>query len=222
MVQRRVEQRHRQRVQRAVDRTDRLARGRHQLRLADIAGAEQLPQPHGVVGRVLVEPHPGGVDQTSTRGVHEPGAERRRQRAVGRADADEDRARRIDPVRSRERQRQPGQRRPAPAARRSAGVWAQRPLDRTGDLRRQLGDRRGERRRDRRLAASRTAGGARWGSATRRSSPPLQGGGRDEHACPAVRRPRASARTAPAPGRTIPRPRRAARARGGRASATSA
>ena len=214
VVQRRVEQRHRQRVQRAVDRTDRLARDRHHLTLADIAGAEQLPQPDGVVRRVLVDPHAplAGSRSDGSPEVDVPGAERRRERAVGGADADEDGARRLDAVRPRERQRQPGQRRPAPAARRSAGVGAQRALHRAGDLRRELGDRGGERagiaarppveqqvRRDRGRA---------------RPSSPARPGRRP----PRTRRRRrpgtaAPARTAPAPGPPIPRRPTAARAR---------
>ena len=59
--------------------------------------------------------------------------------------SDEDRARRVDPVRSCERERQPRQRRPAPAARRAGGVRAERTLDRAGDLGRQARDAVGER-----------------------------------------------------------------------------
>ena len=49
-----------------------------------------------------------------------------------RAHADEDRARGLDAVRPRERERKAGQRRAAPADRRPAGVWAERALDWAG------------------------------------------------------------------------------------------
>ena len=72
--------------------------------------------------------------------VHVARAERRGQRAMCAPDSDEDRARRIDLVRSRERQGQAGQRRSTPADRRSRGVWAQRALHATGHLGREVRD----------------------------------------------------------------------------------
>ena len=85
--------------------------------------------------------------------------------------AHEKRARRVDIVRSREREGQPGKRRAAPADRRAAAVRAQGVLDRPGDSRSRAG------RRQRQVAAvfrprsSRRRGGARLGRPLRAHAP---------------------------------------------------
>src|SRR4029079_2706955 len=90
------------------------------------AEAGQAPDERGE--NVLREP-PGTLEVIGHRSdVDIPGAERAGELAMRRPRADQDRARRIEPVRSRERERQPGQRRPAPADRRSGGVWTERAL----------------------------------------------------------------------------------------------
>ena len=162
-------------------------------------------------------------------GAHrdEAGAERRRQRPMGRARPDEHRARRVDAVRTREGERQPGERRAAPAGRRAGAVRADAPRSTGPDT---LG---GEARRPRRRARpgshrgsqSKTRCGAPVSIAVERvdASPACRSaGGRDEDARPRPPGGRRAHERHALDLREAPRRSTAARARGARASGTSA
>src|SRR5204863_9383487 len=62
------------------------------------------------------------------------GPERRGERSMGGSGADQDRTRRVHAVPAGERERQTGERWPAPAARGTGGVRAERALHRAADL----------------------------------------------------------------------------------------
>src|SRR6185436_869718 len=85
----------------------------------------------GWVEQVLREPSRALVVIGHGSDVDTPRAEGLGELAMCGPGSDEDRARPIESVRSRECKGQPGQRRPAPASRRSGAVWAQGTLHAT-------------------------------------------------------------------------------------------
>ena len=146
-----------------------------------------------------------------------------RELAMRGAGADQDRARRVEPVSARERERQSRQRRPAPAARRAAGVRTQCASAGPSTAAASRAARGRAPRRAARAPVEHEMRGAAGRPARARAPSPCDPARRgDEHAGP-VRCPAwGGARTRSFPPGRIPRRSMAARARGTSASATSA